>query len=204
MTKRLPFKWHPTVRELLVPASTVRPHPQNANNGDEDVVRESILTNGVYGPIIAQKSTGFILAGHTQYAVEVDLQLSAGVSEADVVVPVSWTQCDHKTALRIVAVDNESARMARMDDALLLQLLQELEGDLEGSGFNDDKLDALMRHLDMIDDVSGSLAGDVSSGDLDVTEGQVVLTVVIDEDHRQAFYAAMSELSYVHDVRDAR
>jgi hypothetical protein len=121
------IKWHPGVAELLIPAAEIRPHPQNPNNGERDVVRESVLRNGVYRPIIVQQSTGYILAGHTTFDALVEVQLEDGVDQP--LVPVSWVKCDAKTAKRIVLADNQTAAKARMDDALLLDLLKDLDND---------------------------------------------------------------------------
>ena len=130
------IKWHEGVKDQLVAADTVKPHPENANSADVDVIVESIRRNGVYRPLIVQKRSRYILAGHGTYAALMELQQD----DAHPQVPVSLVQCDEATARRIVAVDNRSAARARMDDGLLLQLLTALDGDLIGTGFDDDDL----------------------------------------------------------------
>lgn len=201
----LPFKWHSNVQDSLIDAEEVRPHPRNPNNGDEDLVRDSILTNGVYRHIYANRETREIVAGHTQYHVEVALQLEAGVDRP--VVPVSWTDGGPREAERQLLVDNGSAAHARMDDALLLDLLRDFDS-LDGLGYYDHDLEALQRHLDNLDLAnaanSGDLASDVSEGAIHLEEGQKALTVIIEEEHRAEFYAAAADLPYVIDVRDAR
>jgi ParB-like chromosome segregation protein Spo0J len=48
----------------LVPTGRLRPHPRNVNRGDLAVIAESIAQNGFYGAVVAQRSTGYILAGN--------------------------------------------------------------------------------------------------------------------------------------------
>lgn len=144
------IRFDKSLDDLLVDFEAVQPHPQNPNNGDADAVRASIETNGVYRPIIAQQSRrgapGYILAGHTQYDVEVTMQLEAGADRP--LVPVVFIDVDDKTAKRIVLADNRTAELARLDDALLLDLLRDLDGDLLGTGYTDDDLDKLAAALD--------------------------------------------------------
>lgn len=140
------IRWHSNVVDDLVDCESVKPHEQNPNNGDEDAVRESILANGVYRHIYADRKTKRIVAGHTQYAVEIELQLEDGIDRP--VVPVSWVDGDNpQHVLKMLSVDNKAARGARIDDALQLDLLHDLD-DLRGSGFDDDELAALEAKMD--------------------------------------------------------
>lgn len=139
--------WHPNVVDDLIDAEQVQPHEQNPNNGDEDEVRVSVLENGVYRHIYADRKTKRIIAGHTQYAVEIALQLEDGIERP--VVPVSWAEGRNKAhVLKMMSVDNAAARKAKLDDALQLDLLRDLDGDLIGSGFDDDDMAALTAKLD--------------------------------------------------------
>jgi hypothetical protein len=201
---KLPFKWHSSIVDSLIDAEMVKPHPRNPNNGDVDLVRDSIITNGVYRHIYANKKTKEIVAGHTQYHVEVELQLEAGVQRP--VVPISWTDGDSKAALRQLVVDNGSAAHAKMDDALLLDLLRDFEDDFEGLGYYDYDLDSLKRHADnmALGDVDLSTADDVSAGTLRLEEGQMLVNVIIEEEFKQALYDVLADLPYVLDVRNAK
>lgn len=102
----------------MVPLDSLLPHPDNPNNGDEDAVAESMEINGVYRPIYAQRSTRYVIGGHTTWASQARL----GVTE----VPVILLDIDDETALRILAVDNAAARLARMDQHAELQMLEKL------------------------------------------------------------------------------
>jgi hypothetical protein len=193
------IKWHPGVAELLIPAAEIRPHPQNPNNGDRDVVRESVLRNGVYRPIIVQQSTGYILAGHTTFDALVEVQLEDGVDQP--LVPVSWVKCDAKTAKRIVLADNQTAAKARMDDALLLDLLKDLDNDLLGTGFSEDDPDELQRHLDNMQ-LGDHIDDDPSIGEIALKDGQIGVVVILDAERRSDFYGILDDLDYVIDARN--
>src|SRR5262245_16196031 len=51
----------------FAPVLALRPHPQNPRTGDVAAIRASLDVNGWYGAIVAQRSTGFILAGNHRY-----------------------------------------------------------------------------------------------------------------------------------------
>lgn len=172
-------RWHATVSDLLTPASDVQPHPANPNSGDTQLVRESIERNGVYRPIVAQRSTGYILAGHTAYAAEVALQAERSVAVP--LVPVSWVDCDDATALRIVSADNATAAHASLDDELVRSLLAELDDELDGTGYTDDDFSALIARLADDDDDT-----QLASGDADPALGEDTLSIIVTcRDERQ-------------------
>lgn len=130
---------------LLVPIEQVSPYENNANNGDVDVVVDSILTNGFYGAVIAQKGTGILIAGHTRY----EALLSLGSDK----IPVIWVHSDDVQASRMRIVDNRSTRMGRDDPALLLQELQDIvDADsalaLAGTGYLESDMDNLRALLE--------------------------------------------------------
>lgn len=139
--------WHSNVVDSLVDCETIQPHEQNPNNGDEDEVRTSILANGVYRHIYADTKTKRIIAGHTQYAVEIALQLEDGVQRP--VVPVSFVDGrDRQHVLKMMSVDNAAARKAKLDHALQYDLLVDLDGDFDGSGFDADDFERFAAELD--------------------------------------------------------
>lgn len=132
----------------MVPANTIQRHPMNDNNGDVDEIVSSLLTNGVYRKLVVSVDTRNICAGNHTY--EGLLSLNAEF------VPVEWIKVDYWTELRILAVDNWVARLARPDPALTRQLVDEIlasapmgkdvEAALVGTGISRDK------YLDMIKD----------------------------------------------------
>lgn len=132
-----------TLHELsyvLEPIDAVRQHPDNPNNGDDEEVAVSMEMNGVYKGVTAQRSTGYILEGHTRYT-----SLKRLGSDQ---IYVSWLDVDDKTALRILLVDNESAKKAWIDKIMLGELLEQIAADdpvvgLLGTGYNDAYLEEL-------------------------------------------------------------
>lgn len=132
--------FHEESTPLLVPIDQVSPYENNANNGDVDVVRDSILTNGFYGAVIAQAGTGTLIAGHTRY----EALLSLGSTD----IPVIWVKVNDIGAARMRLVDNRSTRLGRDDQGLLLEELQHImEADqallLAGTGYLEEDMEAI-------------------------------------------------------------
>jgi len=111
-------RYHDDLAGLLTPVDQLRPHPDNPSSGDADEIATSIEVVGMYRPVYAQRSTGFILAGNTTYAA----CLSLGATE----IPVVWLEVSDEVALRILLGDNELARLAIVDQGLLQPLLDTL------------------------------------------------------------------------------
>lgn len=134
---------HESLEPLLSDVDRLSPHPRNPRNGDTDVIIESIRVNGLYRPIYAQKSTGYILAGNHTAAAAMELGALR--------LPVIWLDVNNVEAERIMAVDNAAADLGRYDDALLLDLLKDLnqtDVGLLGSGYSVQQLDDLSALLD--------------------------------------------------------
>lgn len=160
----------------------LKEHPKNPNRGNTEVIDESIDVNGWYGAVIAQKSTGYILAGNHRYRTAV----KRGATE----IPVIWKDVDDETALRIMLVDNESARQAEMDQELLGQVLDEL-GTLEGTGFGLSHLQAEEEAEESLKGASGGDGAGVDPGDVpdDTYTPQFgVMLVVSTEEEQEKLY----------------
>lgn len=116
--------------EKAYPVDKLVPHPDNPNKGNVGVIADSIDHNGFYGAILAQRSTGRILAGHHR--------LQAAKKQGLERVPVMLIDCDDETARRILLVDNRAAELATRDHAKLDEILREIlddSGSLEGTGY---------------------------------------------------------------------
>lgn len=121
-----------------VPIGSLQPHPRNPRRGDVGAIQASIGHHGFYGTVVAQRSSGRILAGNHRWLAA----KAAGLTE----VPVAWVDVDDEQAERILLVDNRSNDLASYDDGALLDLLRELQATddgLAGTGF-DDAMDALL------------------------------------------------------------
>jgi site-specific DNA-methyltransferase (adenine-specific) len=121
-----------------VPVTELCPYPGNPRRGNLEVIMDSLTTNGLFRPIVANRRTNEVLAGnHTLEAAK-----ALGWQE----IAVSWVDVDAETAARIVLVDNRSNDLATYDDEALAALLQELP-ELTGAGYDRDDLDALLAEL---------------------------------------------------------
>lgn len=129
----------------------VMPHPQNVRQGDVGAISESLKVHGQYRPIVIQKSTNYIIAGnHTWKAAK-----SLGWKE----IAITFIDVDDEQALRILLMDNRSNDLATYDDSGLIELLTQLAStpeSLEGTGFDGDDLDQLIRFEQSISE--GSLS----------------------------------------------
>jgi hypothetical protein len=126
----------------LVSIDKLKPHPKNPRQGDVGAIHVSIEANGFYGSVIAQKSTGHILAGNHRF-------LAAKHANAEQ-VPVTWVDVSDEEAVRILLADNRTNDLATYNDDALAELLQDLlrdTGSIEGTGYDLESLDELLKDL---------------------------------------------------------
>lgn len=145
----------------LVPLADLHNYHRNPRRGSVGAIRNSLLVNGQYRPLIVNRGThtgrpNEVLAGnHTLRALR-DL---AGED------PTRWGKAavwfidvDDDQAARIVAADNRTADLGGYDDRLLAELLSDLP-DLDGTGYDPGDLDDLIASLEE--------AADETSAELD-------------------------------------
>lgn len=133
-----------------LPIGQLRNYHRNARKGDVGAIKESIITNGLYKPLLVNKGTHTgrpweVLAGNHTLAALQDLHLNGQTTHTDVpcwVIDVNDTQ-----ATRIVLADNKTADNSTYNNEALLDLLVTLP-DLDGTGYQLDDLDALAGLLD--------------------------------------------------------
>lgn len=135
--------FHEDLTELLTPIDKVTQHPDNPRNGDVAAIAESIEINGFIAPVIAQRSTGYILAGNHRY------QALLGLGSQ--VIPVVWVDVDEVAAKRYLLADNRTSDLGIYDNSNLVQILTELDDvdSLLGSGYTRMDLEQLQAILDM-------------------------------------------------------
>ena len=121
------------------PDELVRYH-KNARRGDVEAIARSLETNGQYRRIVVNLGT------HTGRPLEV----LAGNHTLDAARHLGWSSIaaevvdvDDKQAARIVAADNRTADLGNYDNDALIELLREA-GDLDGTGYDTDALEALI------------------------------------------------------------
>ena len=132
----------------VVKLDAIKPHPRNPRRGDLEAIKASVDVNGFYGAVVANKRTGYILAGNHRWMAANAL----GLLE----VPVVWVDVGKAEARRILAADNRTSDLGSYDDAVLASLLQGLQDDggLLGTGYDDDDLAGLLSGL-IEDDADG-------------------------------------------------
>ena len=126
----------------LVPIASLVPHSRNVNQGDYGAIEASIKANGFFGALVVQRSSRQILSGNHRFLVAQKL----GYTE----LPVTWIDVDDDRALRIMLADNRTARLGCDNPVELARLLTELQietSSLEGTGFDGDFLDDLLKDL---------------------------------------------------------
>lgn len=113
-------------------------HPDNPRLGNDDVVADSVDIIGFYGAVVAQKSTGYVLAGNTR--------LRVARANGAKTLPVVWVDVDEDTAKKILLVDNRASDLAQYDDDVLAKLLSDLSdtANLLGTGYDQLSLEALL------------------------------------------------------------
>lgn len=127
----------------LINVAVLTPHPKNPNKGSLLDIEESIDTNGFYGAVIAQKSSGHILAGHHRWQAAKNL--------GEELVPVIWVDVSDERALKILLADNRTRDLAKYDNALLKEILDGLD-DLSGTGFAETLAAAVEAEKEAIED----------------------------------------------------
>jgi len=138
--------------EEAVSLDKLTEHPSNPRRGDVQVIADSIDANGFYGAVVAQRSTGFVVAGNHR--------LKAAREKGLDTVPVVWLDVDDDRAKRILLVDNRSSDLAGYDDPELAALLTSLAGGpdaLRGTGFADEDLADVLARLNppSLDELAG-------------------------------------------------
>jgi ParB-like chromosome segregation protein Spo0J len=135
---------HESLMPDMVDAALVKPHHENANNGDVDAIVESMDRVGIYRPIIVSRRSGRILAGHHVY----EAMLREGFEQ----VPVKYVDVDEDKERVILLGDNGIARRAWLDPALEIDLLKRVmeAGDdvsesLLGTGYDAQMVAALVQ-----------------------------------------------------------
>ena len=137
-----------------VDPNTLELHPENPRQGDIGAIVTSIEQNGWYGTLIAQKKSRRVLAGNHRLQAALALDMKE--------VPVYWVDVDDTEAQRILLADNSVSDLATWDDSILVGLLEGLanDGELLGSGYDGDDLDALLYDAALNDTDLGNLLDD--------------------------------------------
>ena len=127
----------------IVDWSTLRPHPRNPNRHPPEqiaLLSKNIRALGWRHPVIVSRLSGFVVAGHARIEAAKLLNINA--------VPVDYqpfASTEEETAYLIA--DNRIAELAERDNAILKDLLQELDtgaNDMDLTGYTEQALEELM------------------------------------------------------------
>jgi len=153
-----------------VPISEIIPYERNPRKNDKavDIVAKSIKEFGFRIPIILDKDN-VIIAGHTRLKAAQKLNLKE--------VPVIWA--DDLTEEQVKAfriMDNKSHEYSEWDRDLLIEELKELENmnvDLEITGFSAPELNEFLKLEDPNFDVDREVEEAIEKGPQRVKEGEI-------------------------------
>ena len=128
---------------VLVDWSTLKPHPKNYNRHPSEQVAllaKNIRALGWRHPVIVSKLSGYIVAGHARVEAAKLLNINA--------VPVDYQAFDSEAEeCAYLLADNRIAELAERDNALLKDLLQELDTggiNMDLTGYTEQALEELM------------------------------------------------------------
>lgn len=152
----------------VVDVAQLKTHPMNPRRGDVTKIASSIDVHGFYGSVVAQRSTGFVIAGNHRLLAARKLGIAS--------LPVIWVDCDDDKARRILAVDNRSSDVASYDDDELIELLRSFDDDLTGTGFDEADLLKLL----------GSEDSEDGDGDSQLDEGSLSIIVECQSEQQQS------------------
>jgi ParB-like chromosome segregation protein Spo0J len=118
------------IKQADVPVDTLTPHPDNPNRGSVKDIATSLEEFGQFRSIVALED-GTILAGH--HVWEAAKRVGMGT------IRVDFIEADPNEARKIMLADNRLADLGLGPDLdLLLENLNALEGDMLGTGFDDE------------------------------------------------------------------
>jgi DNA modification methylase len=131
----------PTNPAQWVHIDDVKPWENNPRNNDHAVehVAKSIERFGWGAPIIARRSDGVIIAGHTRHKAAKSLGMDK--------VLVRYMDLDPAQSAALALADNKLGEIADWDDAGVAEILKDLDAqsfDLSGLGWDDAELDAIL------------------------------------------------------------
>lgn len=179
------------IREL----DTLTEWEGNARQGDVDVIKESMRTNGVFQPIIVQAQTGKVIAGNHRLKAMRELHREAPDSWPSKVSVISLDVTDEE-ALRIHLADNKTSDDAEWDIRALVAQLDEVTAQpsgLTGTGFDEDDLNDLRDQL-YGDDAEERL-NEVGDDEPYHEKWELVVSCTSEEDQEQKF-EKLTELGF--------
>lgn len=148
-----------------VPLTALEPWPGNARRGVVSQIKESMRTNGVFNPLVVQKSTNRVIIGNHRMAALAELH-AEDPNNWDNTAPVIYLDVNDNRATKINLADNKTSDDATWDEKALAAQLEAImaeDGSLLGTGFEDEELEDLLIQID--EQAARDLMGDESVND---------------------------------------
>lgn len=127
----------------------VKQFHRNPRKGNLSLIKDSLEASGQYRPIVVNKGTHtgreneVLVGNHTARAIlELGRENPNDTRWASITAYV--IDVDDEAANRIVLADNKTSDNATYDQETLLGLLESVDHDLDGTGYDYDELDELM------------------------------------------------------------
>lgn len=145
-------------------------HPENAREGDIGAICQAMTENGVYGRLLVQASTGYILKGnHTYQSLCLLGWTEFDIEEIDVT---------DEHARRILLADNRTSDLAEYNLLGLAKTIRrqmEEAGTLAGTGFEPDDLDQIIRDLNAEASAAEAAQDDTFADDAQIDAARLTL-----------------------------
>lgn len=166
------------------------------NNHAVENVAVSIQRFGFASPIIAQKNSNRIIAGHTRFKAAKKLGLDF--------VPVRFMDLTDAEADALAIADNKIGELSKWDEDVLRDLIKDLEDEFppESLGFSELELEKMFEHTTDWDDFADETLQDESdfAGD-----SMTAVTVFVENQYKvsatEVIKAALEEYGYEYSFR---
>jgi hypothetical protein len=108
-------------------------------NGDVEAIAESIRAHGQYRAMVVNKRTMQVLAGNHLLQALYEVEATHALAH--------FVDVDEDEALRINLADNRIPELGGYDHQQLANLLGSLDGDFEGTGYDQEALDKVLTRI---------------------------------------------------------
>lgn len=154
-----------------LPITELNLYDRNPRMGDVQAIKASMLANGIFRPIVVNRGThtgkpNQVLAGNHSLKAMRELTEENPDDTRWSMVNVWMVDVDEEHAAKIVLADNRTADLGSYDNEELIGLMEGLGGNLDGTGYDEDDLSALLdmtagpASLDELEEEFGELEDD--------------------------------------------
>ena len=132
-----------------LPITELHLYDRNPRMGDVQAIKSSMLANGIFRPIVVNRGThtgkpNQVLAGNHSLKAMRELTEDNPDDTRWSMVNVWMVDVDEEHAAKIVLADNRTADLGSYDNEELIGLMEGLQGNLDGTGYDEDDLAILL------------------------------------------------------------